>query len=115
MAIHLPLCLNPVAAVRPQSGLGLSNYGGAWGETGQQLRYAEGSIKSRLATTVNVRVDLEQRVIGQPIQEHVSVWLEGNRKVKEKDLRDGSLVMSDGYIFIYKTALAFRCCIFTWD
>lgn len=30
VAVHLSLGLNPVAAVCPQSGLGLSNYGSAW-------------------------------------------------------------------------------------
>lgn len=30
VAVQLSLSLNPVAAVRPQSGLGLSNYSSAW-------------------------------------------------------------------------------------
>lgn len=60
VAIHLPLSLNPVAAVCPQSGLGLSNHGSAWGETGRQLREGEVSLDTELQTTVNVTVDLEQ-------------------------------------------------------
>lgn len=67
VAVHLSLSLNPVAAVRPQNGLGLSNYSGAWGEAGQQLCYGEGSSDSELQTTINARADLEQCVMGQLI------------------------------------------------
>lgn len=48
VAIHLSLSLNPVAAVCPQCGLGLSNYGGAWGEAGDSS-----CVMERAAVTVN--------------------------------------------------------------
>uniref|UniRef100_A0A672JBA7 Uncharacterized protein n=1 Tax=Salarias fasciatus TaxID=181472 RepID=A0A672JBA7_SALFA len=47
VAVHLSLSLNPVAAVCPQSGLGLSDYSSAWGEAGQQLGYGHGRSDSR--------------------------------------------------------------------
>lgn len=67
VAVHLSLSLNPVAAVCPHCGLGRSNYGSAWGEAGQQLRYGEANRDSELQLPINVRVDFEQCVIGQLI------------------------------------------------
>lgn len=76
VAVQLSLSLNPVAAVCPQSGLGLSNYGSAWGEARQQLCYGECSSDSELQVTINVRVDLEQCVMGQLI---LKMWGETGR------------------------------------
>lgn len=84
VAIHLSLSLNPVAAVRPQSGLGLSNHGGAWGEAGQQLCYGEGS---ELQTTINVRGGSEQVVMCQLIWRYVWTHVGRTRKVKKKVTR----------------------------
>lgn len=75
VAVHLSLSLNPVAAVCPQGGLGLRDDGGAWGEAGRQLCYREsGRLAGRaseLQTTINVRVDAEQCVMGQLILRNV--------------------------------------------
>lgn len=74
VAVHLSLSLNPVSAVCPQSGLGLSNHSSAWGggETaavlwrGEQQQWITSAYKcqSRLRVMRDVPANLEQCVGG---------------------------------------------------
>ena len=95
VTVQLSLSLNPVAAVCPQSGLGLSYDGSAWGEAGQQLCCEVVSSDRELPMTVNIRGDFQDMTRKLRL---TNVSIAGrNRRVKHWNIRFFVAVFLDYY------------------